>query len=321
MAFNPEIQKAQAYLRQLGYDQVDVSGTSKNLAVDGVSGPITEAALSKFREDHNLAADMPLNEMLEKMGEAILNDPENAARTVTQTMAQGNQAGRDAVATMQAVMNLSASFLGLDQEALVIDGSNGPKTRAAYTALTGQPAPNAPAVAAAPQQPAEPPQPPPASTYTSTVIAPASQGPAIHVPPGGETPGIAASEGVVPTIIVDDYSGARADPTPPLPQRTAGAETVSGGADYRLGERGKLSEQHRQEASRTAGPDYDYARPQSAAEMRQQEAQQRRAAEELGRDANRAVRNIGALGDNHRGNDINAIGSLVEMAARRLFSP
>ena len=328
MAFDPEVQKAQAYLRQLGYSEVDVNGHPKNLAVDGVSGEITQTALRKFQQDNDLPEGTPLSEMLDKMAGKIIDQPQQTAQSVQQTMAQGQGAGRDAVSTMQAIINLVREFLGLKTtEPLKVDGINGPKTREAYTELTGQPAPEVKAeaapAAAAPQAPN--------STVTEiTIPAPSQAQPVIHAAPGADTQGITPVDGVIPTVVVggaDSPAPAQANAAPAAVPERAEIRAVNRtdppvtSGEYRLGERGRLTPYHRQEAGRTGGPDYDYARPPTAAELRREEMQQRREAQELSRDTNRAIRGLGALTDDRRGNDMNAVTGLADIAMRRLFSP
>ncbi len=319
MAINPDIQKAQGYLRNLGYADVEVEGQKKNLAVDGVEGDITRAALTKFRADNNLPENAPLDATIAKMESAIQANPQQTAQRMQATMAQGANAPRDDISSMQVLLNLvSKVFEALTGKPLKIDGVNGPLTQQSYEAAKVNQVANAPVTTA------------PVNNGANTTIPAAQPQTKIHVAPGQDSPGITPpADGSIPMVVVDGADGAeRAQtraPASPVEIGKAPAphikDPVESPSNVRLGERGRLTEYHRQESSRSGGAEYNYERPQSAAEMRREEAQQRRDAQEAARDTNRVVRGIGALGDGRQGNDINAAAGLAEIAMRRLFSP
>lgn len=313
MAVNPDIQKTQGYLRNLGYADVEIDGQKKNLAVDGIEGDITRAALKKFKSDHNLPEDAPLDATMAKMEAVIKENPQQTAQRVQATMAQGANAPRDDVSSMQVILNLvSKVFEALTGKPLKIDGINGPLTQQSYESARVNQVANA-AVTTAPVNNN-------ANNNTTITIPAASPQTEIHVAPGQNSPGITPpADGSIPMVVIDGAGGPQAAPSTQPAANTQ--DPVQSPAQVRLGERGTLTSYHRQEASRTGGADYNYERPQSAAELRREEMQQRREAQEAARDTNRAVRHMGALGDGRSGNDINAAAGLAEMAMRRLFSP
>lgn len=136
MAANPDVKKAQGYLRSLGYSDVDVDGKNKNLAVDGIEGDITKAAMKKFRAENDLPENATLAETTAKMETVLQKDPQKLATQVQETMAQGNNASPDNISSMQGIMNLIAKvFEALTGKELKIDGINGPKTQERFSEL------------------------------------------------------------------------------------------------------------------------------------------------------------------------------------------
>lgn len=143
-AFDPEVQKAQGYLRALGVDDADVNGQKQVLKVDGIQGPITNAALSKYRTDHGLDNNASLAQTLQHMEERIQKNPAQIGQFVSETNADGAQASPSSVMGMQLVLNLLAPLIKtlsggkIDMEALKIDGINGPRTKNALVAYDTQ---------------------------------------------------------------------------------------------------------------------------------------------------------------------------------------
>ncbi len=138
--FDPEVQKAQGYLRALGIEEVDVVGKKKPLLVDGKIGPVTNAALAKYRADNGLNKEEGFGTVLQHMEGRVKQNPAQLQQFIGETNAEGPVANPMNVMAMQLVMNLLAPIIKalsggkIDTETLKVDGINGPRTHSALDA-------------------------------------------------------------------------------------------------------------------------------------------------------------------------------------------
>lgn len=141
--FDPQIQKAQGYMRMLGLTDVEVDGQKKRLVVDGMNGTNTQTALAKYNTDHGLAKDAGLEVSLRHMEENLKKNGPELQQRLNGIMEQGTGALRSDVRGMQLTMNL------LKNESLKVDGINGINTTTAYNKYSGKnyPVPTAPVAA------------------------------------------------------------------------------------------------------------------------------------------------------------------------------
>lgn len=205
-AFDPEVQKAQGYLRALGIEEVEVDGQKQSLKVDGKIGPTTHAALTKYRTENGIDNNESFSGVLKHMEDRISKNPGQIQQFVSETNADGKMANPFNVMAMQLVMNLLAPIIKalsggkMDMEKLKIDGVNGPRTQNALVAYDTQspkmaPAPqgNTPASPALKVDGAAPAAPiAPAATAENPAAGPAS--PASESPAGAAASGPTAQE-------------------------------------------------------------------------------------------------------------------------------
>lgn len=224
--YDPQAAEAQAYLRVLGYNGTD--GKPNTGKIDGIKGPLTTAALEQFSKENKLPKDAPMSEVITALKAKALAGP--------------------GLARMEDIMGKPIIGTGVNQDvkavqlALRSNGMNVPttgrpdsNTQAALSVQrarlpAAQPAkPGAAASEAANEQPANEPV---------AEAAPDLTQPEIHVAPGGESAGIAASPGVIPTVVVGDVSAPQpasqqtvpdAVPPPSMAAITAPESTPSGG--------------------------------------------------------------------------------------------
>lgn len=135
---DPDIQKAQGYLRAFGITDIEIDGKKETVKVDGLNSRATSAALAKYRADNGFDNSDNFSTVLGHMEDRIQKNPPGIQQFMSDTMADGQQAGGFNVMAMQLIMNLLAPLIqtlsggkiNLDQ--LKIDGINGPKTSNAY---------------------------------------------------------------------------------------------------------------------------------------------------------------------------------------------
>ncbi len=143
--FDPQVQKAQGYMRMLGITDVEAGGQKKRLVVDGINGTNTQTALTKYNTDNGLAKDASMEDSIRHMEESLKKNGPELQQRMNKVMEQGTDALRSDVRGMQLTMNL------LKSETLKVDGINGIMTTAAYNQYSGKnyAVPTAPIAAAA----------------------------------------------------------------------------------------------------------------------------------------------------------------------------
>ena len=135
---DPELQKAQGYMRAFGITEVEIDGQKHDVKVDGINSPATSAALAKYRADNGLDKDGNVATALGHMEERIKQNPPGVQQFMSETMADGQHAGGANISAMQMIINLLAPLIqalsggkiNLDQ--LKVDGINGQRTTNAY---------------------------------------------------------------------------------------------------------------------------------------------------------------------------------------------
>lgn len=293
---DPDIQKAQAYMRALGITEVEVDGQKQEVKVDGLNSPATSAALAKYRADNGFDNNDNFATVLDHMQGRIKQNPPGVQQFMSETMADGQQAGGFNVMAMQMILNLLAPLIQslsggkIDLAALKVDGINGPRTTNAYNGynVTMNDKVFAPAAAATPPQAGADPD--PLGTFIEQktresdarlAAAPQPSAPAeIRVRPGESTAGIAAAPGVIPTVIVGDSAPVVPGSRPALP--VDGGQTAGGGS-YARSSRAYAGDTGRYQQT---PPGYGEMRQQyyaaSGAEVRDRMLQQRAELRETG---------------------------------------
>lgn len=144
--YDPDIEKAQGYMRMFGITEVDVSGQKKELGVDGVNGPVTSAALAKYKADNGLGNEDDFASVLRHMEERAKKNAPDLQERMRQTAAQGPLANPNNVMGMQLILNLLAPIISaltggkINLQQLKIDGVNGTQTTNAFNGYQAAPA-------------------------------------------------------------------------------------------------------------------------------------------------------------------------------------
>ncbi len=291
---DPEIQKAQGYMRALGITDIEIDGQKQEVKVDGINSPVTNAALAKYRADNGFDNNDNFSTVLGHMEGRIKQNPPGVQQFMSQTMADGQLAGGPNIMAMQLLMNLLAPLIQMlsggkfNPDQLKIDGINGPRTTNAYngynTAMNNNAfKPNEPA---APQQADAD----PLGAFADQKVResdarmipqPAQSGPEIRVRAGESTPGVAARDGVIPTVVVDGPQPVVPGSRPAL-QVDGGLEAGSGGS-YARSSRAYAGDTGRyQQRSSGYGEMRQQYNTASGAEVRDRMLQQRAELRETG---------------------------------------
>lgn len=144
--FDPEVQKLQGYMRGLGITEVEVNGEKKPLNVDGVNGPITSAAMAKYKASNGLDNNDGFASVMKHMEDRLKQNPADVQQRMAQTAAQGPGANPMNVMAMQLILNLLAPLINkltggkINLEQLKVDGINGPKTTNNFNGYQAAPA-------------------------------------------------------------------------------------------------------------------------------------------------------------------------------------
>lgn len=237
-AFDTDVQKAQGLMRALGMEEVEVSGAKKPLNVDGRLGPVTQAALTKYRADNGLDDKQGLDSVLKHMEDRIQKNPPAIQQFVSETNADGAAAAPMNVRALQLVLNVLAPVIKalsggkIDMETLKIDGINGPRTQNAMIAYDTQTnKQNAPQAEAKPQTPT-PAEPAPPATQAQAPLpdpakpAEAARGPATNAnrPEPLAAAAATSAQAAVPQTTELSYKQTRsAAPLRDMPARAAQA--------------------------------------------------------------------------------------------------
>lgn len=248
---DPDIQKAQGYMRALGITEVEVDGKKQEVKVDGINSPVTSAALAKYRADNGFDNSDNFSTVLGHMEGRIKQNPPGVQEFMSQTMADGQLAGNFNIMAMQLLLNLLAPIIQtltggkLNPEQLKIDGINGPRTTNAYNGYDIATNNNAlkplePAKPSAPASASPPFNADPLGGFAAEKVkesdarmaaTPAQPPqPEIHVRPGGATEGIEARPGVIPTVIVGGAAEPVVPGSRPALQVDGGLEAGAGGS-------------------------------------------------------------------------------------------
>ncbi len=292
---DPDIQKAQGYMRALGIAEVEIDGQKQEVKVDGLNSPVTSAALAKYRADNGFDNNDNFSTVLGHMEGRIKQNPPGVQQFMSQTMADGQLAGGPNIMAMQLLMNLLAPLIQMlsggkiNPEQLKVDGINGPRTTNAYNGYnttmnnndlkangpaTPQQADADPLGAFADQKLRE--------SDARMAATPAQPSPEIRVRPGESTRGVAAREGVIPTVVVDGPQPVIPGSRPAL-QVDGGLEAGSTGGSYARAPRAYAGDTGRYQQR---SPGYGEMRQQyntaSGAEVRDRMLQQRAELRETG---------------------------------------
>lgn len=303
------VEQAQAYLRILGYTNVG--------PVDNIRGPLTNAALTQFARDNQMAEDASLNDLTAAMKAKVISDPNVMVRA--EAIIRGDSPSRSEVKSAQFAINARSGGN------IATDGIVGGETTTAF--YNTQSLDNIRAQAAAPAGATPAATAPVAAAPATATPAPAAGAAApltpletVTLPPATPVATVDLTATQQPAAAPVSSARGAAQNSPDVQQRQ---DPVNAPDGYRIGHRGTLSPYQRDVAGMRGGPDFDPARPQSLQEMRMQQQQQRmqemqerREAMQRERDANTLGRGIGDLLDGNNRNDGRAFGQLAGVIAR-----
>lgn len=212
-----DVRKFQAYYKALTNDaKVDVDGKPREIEADGVEGPVTRAALAKYKKDQNLPEDADLSTVNTKLEQQIKDDPAAVSRFSKETMSQGPNASSNDMSALQLILNVIATLFG--GKKLNINGKADEPTMQSFSKANehtnGALAGGLPGRAQIP--PVTQPGVSPTSGSGSTDITMASPGRdapgSVTVAPGSSTfPVATPQDGVIPTITVGAAPSASQD--------------------------------------------------------------------------------------------------------------
>jgi hypothetical protein len=317
------VEQAQAYLKILGYNNVG--------PVDNIRGPMTNAALTQFARDNQMAEDASLNDLTAALKAKVISDPNVLTRAETIIRAE-NPSRSEGLAAQYAV---NAIYSTLPNGAQIdTDGIVGIRTESAFNHIKANPTVfSRDQAAPTGSDTAGMPAPPTVGTVQTVAVPPSNVTPATVTPDATTAP--TAPTTITPVAApVGVYAGAPAvtqgasyDPSGEAraAQRRETQPPVDSPGNYQIGRGGTLAPYQRDVASMRGGEGFDPARPRSLQEMqmeRQQRAyeaaQERREGIQRERDTNTVVRGIGGLLDGNKRNDTQAAGNVLGVITRSL---
>ncbi|MGZ9108452.1 MAG: peptidoglycan-binding domain-containing protein [Micavibrio sp.] len=291
------VEQAQAYLKILGYNNVGL--------VDNIRGPMTNAALTQFARDNQLAEDASLNDLTAALKAKVISDPNVLTRAETIINA-ANPSRSEGLAAQYAVNAIYSTIPNGAQ--IETDGIVGPRTESAFNHIKANPTvfnrdQAAPTAAATTSPPAQPSNAAPENVAPATTTAPATSAPVAAPVAAAPVGAYAGAPAVTGNASYDSAREARAA------QRRETQPPVESPGGHQIGHGGKLAPYYTDVASMRGGADYNYERPPSPQELNRE----RRESQQNGRLMGQVVEN---LLDNNDRNNGRAFNQIVQLGLR-----